>query len=209
MSYITPELQLTLVERARQYYSDELPYHNWAHAEDVMNNIASLALQSTSLEVIEDTPLAVITGAWHDVQYHERDMRGYATKEQRSATLALRNLPELTNHDRYRLASAIIDTTVAKTQKDSTLGKLVTAGDTGYFAAPYPRFTNRLSLMVEEWGDVSWEQAVERTVKFGNFLIGEEAKNLPDFLPAAVIQARFETIRSNLDTLQNDNTLAA
>ncbi len=209
MTYITPELQSTLVERARQHYSDELAYHTWTHAEDVMNNIASLALQSTSLEVIEDTPLAVIAGAWHDVLYHVRDMRGFATKEQRSATLALRSLPELTPDDRYRLASAIIDTTVAKTQKDSTLGKLVTAGDTGYFAAPYPHFTDRLSLMVEEWGDVNWEEAIERTVKFGNFLIGEEAKNLPEFLPPAVIQARFDRIRSNLDTLQNDSSFTA
>ncbi|MFZ1301191.1 MAG: hypothetical protein WAQ27_01260 [Candidatus Microsaccharimonas sp.] len=202
MTTISPELQTILVERARPHYTDALPYHNWAHAQDVMQSAASIVLRSISPEVVRNGPLIAIGTAWHDADYHLEDLGDYSTKEERSAELAVRSLPELNTQQLDVIYSAIIDTTVEKKVKDSLTGEVVHAGDLGYFAAPHPHFMHRLGLMREEWGSPSWGITVERTVAFGGHVITEAQKVMPQLLNAEDADAWVLAIESNLVALQ-------
>ncbi len=205
MSYITPELQNRLTERAKPHYSDILPYHNWDHAVDVMQSAGSIALRSTSLELKEKAPLLIVAAAWHDADYHLPN-DGF-TKEERSARLVLDSLPELTLEDRELIASGIIDTTVAKTTKDTAFGEALHTADLGYFAADYQHFMQRLSLMREEWGSPSWEETITRTVSFGGHVIQEVGKFLPTILSADDANNWLTTIRHNLAQLEEEQPL--
>lgn len=200
MTYITPELQNRLTTRAQEHYTDALPYHNWQHARDVMVTASNIAMTSTVPEIFDNRPLLVIAAAWHDADYHLPDV-GSVTKEERSAELAVSLLQELTIEDRDLIASGILDTTVAKTEKDSLFGEVLHVADLGYFANSYPDFLNRLSLMRAEWGSPDWEITKERTLKFGAHVIDETHKSLAKVLPAHAAVEWVDAIRNNLTRL--------
>ena len=202
MSYISQELQDTLTERARAHYSDVLPYHNWAHAQDVMSSVAALVIKSSRPEITEKGPLLVIAAAWHDADFHLQDnIAVFATKEERSAKLAIRSLPELSQEDKNLLYSGIIDTTVSKSHKENLFGEALHAADLGYFASEQEHFMERLVLMRKEWGSPDWATTVQRTRAFGNHVIAESQKSIFEILPLADAEQWMTAIENNLDSL--------
>lgn len=203
MSRITPELQQVLCERARQHYTDDLPYHNWAHAQEVMTIAGRIATLSTVPVIVENRPLLVITGAWHDADFHVEDLGQFATKEEVSADLAARSLPELLPHERDLLVSGIIDTTVSKHPKDGLFGEAIHEADIGYFYTPdFDHFINRVSLLREEWGSPSWETTVQRTVAFGEGIYRNAQVSLFQLLPESEAQQWIANLTRNLEKIQ-------
>ena len=202
MTLISGELQYELTERARVHYPNVLPYHNWDHAKDVMASAKTIASRSVHPEIRKNGPLLVIAAAWHDADYFKADTPAFETKEKRSADLAFNSLPELNRKERLLIASAIDDTTVAKTEKDSVFGEALHLADLGYFAADHPTFINRLSRMRLEWGNPSWDETVERTKAFGGHVILEAQKVLREIYIEKDADAWIAAINKNLASLE-------
>lgn len=210
MSHISPELRTELSERAREYYPNVLPYHNWDHALDMMDIVADLADRSINPEIKNKRNLLVVTAAWHDAQYAIEDLGEFSSKEERSAYLAVKKLPELSAEDAELLFDGIIDTTVSKTPKTNLFGEVTHAADVGYFAATPERFMARLALMRQEWGSPTWDVTIERTVAFGRKIIEDTKEFMPKVLSKEDSDAWISQIVMNLENLQaalNSNTL--
>ena len=60
-----------LVLSAKEYYSPELPYHNWQHALDVMKAGQELLDRVSGRGMVADKAVIAIAAAWHDAGYHE------------------------------------------------------------------------------------------------------------------------------------------
>ncbi len=204
MSDISPELRTKLSQRAKDHYPNVLPYHNWDHALDMMDIVADLADRSINPEIKDKRNLLILTAAWHDADYAIEDLGNYASKEERSAYLALEKLPELSAENADLVFNGILDTTVSKTPKSSLFGEVTHAADVGYFAAERSRFMGRLALIREEWGSPSWDVTVERTLSFGRLVIEETKEFMPDVLSEADSNAWFTQIEDNLRNLRDD-----
>jgi len=204
MSDISPELQANLSGRAKAYYPNVLPYHNWDHALEVMGTVANLASRSINTVIKNKRNLLIVTAAWHDADYAVEDLGGFQSKEERSAELAIQSLPELSAEDKGLLYGGIIDTTVSKTPKGSLFGEVVHAADIGYFAASPARFIGRLTLMRQEWGNPSWKTTVQRTVSFGQTVIEDAQQVMPKVLPETDAEKWIARIRDNLARLQTE-----
>src|SRR5690554_3657830 len=137
MSDISTELQKELSARAQVHYPDVLPYHNWDHALDMMNIVADLADRSINPEIRDKRNLLIVTAAWHDADYAVEDLGQFISKEERSAHLAVKSLPELSPEDARLLYGGIIDTTVSKIPKNNLFGEVTHAADVGYFATSF------------------------------------------------------------------------
>ena len=202
MNYISAELQETLANRAEKHYSDVMQYHNWQHAQDVMASAALLASKSINPEIVQNGPLLVIASAWHDADFHLEGSGEFSTKEERSAELAVKSLPELSQEDKDLLYSGIIDTTVEKTEKDSLFGEAIHVADLGYFAADHEKFMDRLSLLRLEWGSPEWSTTISRTRAFGAHVIEEVQKSIFEILPEGEAVAWLKNIEGNLNYAQ-------
>lgn len=196
-----PELVQELSERARPHYIDTLPYHNWEHARDVMTVAVDIARRSPVSEVSNRGQLLQIAAAWHDADYHVEDPTDHRTKEERSADLVRLHLTQLTASARSDIASAIIDTTVSKTHKDSLLSEALHAADIGYFFATQRHFYRRLSLMRDEWGSPDWQTTAARTIAFGEQLTEEMHDSLPRLLTPSDAESWLSQLSLNLDDL--------
>lgn len=202
MSEVSIELRDKLCMRAKQYYSDTMLYHNWHHAQDVVDNVRMLVNYSNSPEIIGEGNLLCIAAAWHDADYHVKDLADFATKEERSAALANTKLPELSEEQRALVVGCILDTTVSIKPKSSVFGEVLHIADVGYFAAPIEHFMDRLVYMWQEWGRPDWANAVERTTAFGKEVIDESLALMPQVMPKEKAGAWVEGIRRNLNHLQ-------
>lgn len=202
MSDISSELREQFSVRAKVHYPNVLPYHNWDHALDMMDIVARLADRSINPEISGKRNLLVVTAAWHDADYAAENLGEFSSKEERSAYLAVKSLPELSAEDAEMLFGGIIDTTVSKTPKSNLFGEVTHAADIGYFAASPARFMSRLALMREEWGSPSWESTVERTISFGRTAIEEAKEFMPKVLSESDAYAWVSQIESNLQNLR-------
>lgn len=202
MNDISVNAQEELAARAKRHYTGGLPYHNWQHAQDMMKIIADIADRSIDLEVKNRRNLLVVAAAWHDADYAIEDLGEYDTKEQRSADLAVKSLPELTAEQADLVYSGIIDTTVSKTPKSNLFGEVCHLADVGYFAASYEDFIGRLELIRQEWGSPSWHETAKRTLAFGQTVLAEARAVTPRLLAESDAKAWVEQIQANLDSLQ-------
>jgi len=74
---------------ARQYYTDELPYHNFAHIEMTLRNARTLIRRTQAARLPIDIELVTISLLFHDASYQvDSKFLGYPTKEHYSAHLA-------------------------------------------------------------------------------------------------------------------------
>jgi hypothetical protein len=202
MSELPRETVLRLYEGAEYHYSDDMPYHNWVHALDVIGHADEIADMAESAGNDIDRDALLLSAAWHDTDYHLP--MGQESREERSAILARSRImwhdPDLADN----VAHAIIDTTVDKCPKSSPLGVALHFADVGYLAAPnYQQFFRRLDLMRQEWGvgEDGWRDVSHRTRRFGQTVIEEAREELPQLLSSDDIERWVRRIETNLNEL--------
>lgn len=73
---------------AQEHYTAALPYHNWEHAQMVMEDVRMLSTRLAKRNIpVDESPL-LIAAAWHDAGFHEDHLSlGFETKEHYSAWL--------------------------------------------------------------------------------------------------------------------------
>lgn len=202
MSYITSEFLNEFTERAKPYYPEVLPYHNWEHAQDVMAAVGKIAINSDNPEIIDNKSLLIIAAAWHDADYYKDSSPEFETKEQRSAALVMHKLPELSDAELKLISNGIIDTTVDISPKSSLFGDALHIADLGYFAADEAKFMDRLEKMRSEWGSPAWVDVVKRTRTFGHHVMNKIQTPLFQILPREAAHQWLDSIDSNLQSLQ-------
>lgn len=187
-----------LIARAEAHYTDDLEYHNWAHALDVMRNSDVLHERAIKFGAQVDRSLLLVAAAWHDADYHLPAGDDSRTKEQRSADLVCEKLIELSEAERAKVASAIIDTTVDKASKDSPMGVLLHFADIGYFAYPkHDDFLDRMNKWQRESGFAD-DEAAELTRKFGAHIILEAERYLPGVIGGDEADSWTDRVRRNI-----------
>ena len=97
---------------AEPLYNPELPYHNWDHAQAVMEGIEpqveKMGVRGRRVRV----ELGAVAAAWHDVRHDDVEgAKQYGSKEEYAAALMQQHLAEiLSEEDREVVAAAILDT---------------------------------------------------------------------------------------------------
>ncbi len=82
-----------LADSARPYYTDELPYHNFAHIELTLRIAKKLMRRCRQAGVPPNWPVIEASLLFHDAGYHiDSKSLGHATKEAFSATIADKEL---------------------------------------------------------------------------------------------------------------------
>lgn len=198
------ELEADLVQRAQPHYTDELPYHNWGHAEDVINNAAVLHEQSNEIGKRANKSLLMIAAAWHDADYHLPVDADGGTREERSAELATDQLDELSERDREVVAKAIIDTTAGKPSLETVTGVLLHFADIGYFAyEDHSEFRRRLRDWQNE-NEYSDEETLQLTKRFGSAVVTQAFNILPAVLDDRQVLDWVGRVRKNIYLLEED-----
>lgn len=84
---------------ARDYYDDALPYHNWAHVQDVMDAAEELLARCWTHNVAVDDDVVRYAVLFHDANYRhgftQHEAMGYDSMEAYSAALAADELSAL------------------------------------------------------------------------------------------------------------------
>lgn len=149
MKIRNPELE----RLASQYYSPELPYHNFEHA---------LTSAQTGLDIVQDCQRegvsvdeAIVYCAllFHDAGYHQdHEESGFVTKEALSARIAREVLEKKTQSDGFifRVEQAILSTT-RDASCLTTEDNAVRAADLSGLAAEYPVFRRNTELLKQEY----------------------------------------------------------
>lgn len=138
-------------QRAQQYYTD-LPYHNFSHAETVLEHAESLLDRCERFDVPINREVVRAAVLFHDAGYHH-DPETYdePSKEQHSASIAREELEELGVGPgiRERVASCIISTH-HEAPFETTEEKVVRAADLAGLAADYETFEENSLALREE-----------------------------------------------------------
>ena len=205
MSELPRQTVFQLVDRAEQHYSNEMPYHNWSHALDVIGHADEIADMAESAGNALDRDALLLGAAWHDADYH-LPLEVGRSREERSALLARLCIRQYDTYLADRVASAIIDTTVDKRPKSSMLGVALHYADVGYLASSaYGRFFRRLDYMRIEKGvsDDEWRVFADKTRRFGRLVIDRAQEELSQIIGQDGVQVWVGRITDNLDKLDD------
>lgn len=161
-------------ERARQYYTD-LPYHNFSHAETVLEHAEALLDRCERFDVPVNKDVVRAAVLFHDAGYHH-DPETYEepSKEQHSASIAREELKDMDigPDTRERVAACIISTH-REAPFETTEEKVVRAADLAGLASDYETFKeNSMTLREEherlhdeELTDTEWISMMRSTIE--------------------------------------------
>lgn len=192
-------------------YSDALPYHNFAHAQDTLA-AAETIIRHCMREGIRVDPLVVYYGLlFHDAGYHENHRRfGFASKEAYSADLAARHLRA------RKVPPALVKKVVAaimSTHRDGTFvtaeQKAVRAADLSGLAADYPRFRTNTLRLKEEFDrlngtDTPWSEWIRKVTETISFYLAQEIRLTSYFANPQGESAFHAAVSANLAELQKE-----
>lgn len=157
---ISPQVADTLSGWAEQYYNPDLPYHNWGHAEEVIDESLTLLNTNGRWTRHVNRPLLQIAAAWHDAG-HDHDERhafespehysAYLMRERLKGQLALRQLSEV--------EESILGTRYKK-PRDTMAAIALHYGDVGNMAHDFDDFWEHTLRLWGEYGKPEWETFV-------------------------------------------------
>ena len=170
-----------LEQLASEYYSPELPYHNFGHA---------LSSALTGLEIVNDCRIenipidqSIVYTAllFHDAGYHQdHEKMGFDTKEALSARIARETLEKKSHQLEFieKVEKAIL-CTIRDASCTTTEEHAVRAADLSGLASEYSIFRRNTELLKQEFEilygqKVEWDQWRERaTTIIGGYLSQE------------------------------------
>ncbi|MFO1436198.1 MAG: hypothetical protein U1F34_07580 [Gammaproteobacteria bacterium] len=164
-------------------YNPALPYHNFAHALEAVSAGEVILQRCREDGVNVDEQTVYYSLLFHDAGYHEEPATyGFPTKEEYSASLAAKMLPQ------FGVDANTIEMVVAAiraTHRDATFStneqKVVRAADLAGLAADYEIFRRNSECLKEEWAylhgrAISWEKWLEETRTIIGFFLSQDIR---------------------------------
>lgn len=165
MTELTPTVTRELCDLAKPFYNPALPYHNWAHAEEVMAHMrhivevhlggmyGSLRAQRINLN------LGLIAAAHHDNGHDHKEAETFPSKEHYSVHLAREVLTgKLSAEQLEELEQIILGTRFAVPRK-SDLELILHYADVWNMASrEYDDFFDHSIKLWEEYGRPEWRE---------------------------------------------------
>lgn len=153
---ISPRVADILSGWAQAYYNPDLPYHNWGHAEEVMDE--SLALLNINGRWTRgvNRPLLQVAAAWHDAGHDHDERHDFESPEHYSVHLMRERLRgELPARQLDELEETILGTRYRAT-RDTMAAIALHYGDVGNMAHEYPSFYDHTTRLWQEYGQPDW-----------------------------------------------------
>lgn len=154
---ISPQVADKLSGWAEDYYNPDLPYHNWGHAEEVMDESLALLNQGGRWTRHENRPLLQIAAAWHDAGHDYDERHDFESPEHYSAYLMRQRLKGQLPERQLAMAEEAILGTRYKAPRDSMAALALHYGDVGNMAHAYPSFYEHSVRLWTEYGKPDWE----------------------------------------------------
>jgi predicted metal-dependent HD superfamily phosphohydrolase len=174
-----------LIDPARRHYDDRLAYHNWQHAQDVMEDAYDLGNRVASRGIEVDMGVLAVAAAWHDAGYIEdHTIVGFETKEHYSAYLAETFLRSKKEDELFiqAVVRAILGTIHHGDRRDMNALVLHRA-DIANIGGPYRNFYRKSTLVHRELGSFGVQATWPEWVRTGGLLIENLIEESLDELP--------------------------
>lgn len=131
-----------LIDPARDHYDPRLMYHNWQHAQAVMDQALLIAERVIKRGYEVDLDVLTVAGAWHDAGYgDDHEARGFQTKEEYSVYLATKFLREKALPELFirKVGTAILGT-IHNGVRDDLTTLVLHRADIANIGGPYEAF---------------------------------------------------------------------
>ena len=142
---------------AEEFYDPKQPYHNWGHAEEVMEESLAFLDQGGDRTKDVDRSLLQIAAAWHDAGHDEDERFEHESPEHYSAYLMRQSLfGRLSKQQLSEIEEAILGTRY-KVVRGTMSSIALHYGDVGNMAHPYASFYDHSVRLWREYGKPDWE----------------------------------------------------
>jgi predicted metal-dependent HD superfamily phosphohydrolase len=138
-------------DAAQQYYTDELPYHNWQHVQDTIDAAEALMQRCEENDIDVDDELVYASLYLHDAGYHhDHEARGFDSKAY-SASIARDELDNLGYPDQFinDVPNCIL-ATHPDADYETVEEKLIRASDLRGMTADYDTFRDNALALRDE-----------------------------------------------------------
>ncbi len=178
----------SLVRAAEQHYSYELPYHNWDHAQTVMEEVEKVAERAEMRGVLLSRQALQVAAAWHDAGYHEdHTLHNASIKEDYSIQLFNDHLAseqyDLSPNDAMTVKAAIRGT-IHQWPYRKKHGLALHLADVANLGGPYEAFVANTKLLYQEATllnntPLTWSQYAHGVPSFARSIAHEMTRELP------------------------------
>jgi predicted metal-dependent HD superfamily phosphohydrolase len=208
------QMQNQKIEKiAEALYEPGMPYHNFGHVRDVLEESEKLLGRCREEGITVDDAVVYYALLFHDTGYHEDHIAlGFQSKEAYSADLAEQKLRGngIDQDIIGKIKTAILATHVdaaCQTNED----KIVRLADLSQLAADYATFKrNTLNLKKEleiiSNKEVSWSDWKEMAVDRISLFLREEMNVTSDYYDEGGGSVFMKNTKANLDALMSDDT---
>lgn len=185
----------------------KLPYHNFAHAHEVLQNALVLCERCKKHWITYDTNVIFFACLGHDAGYAQDHTKGWcSSKEEYAAMLTIWVMKQL--HIEDSIIQKVYDAIMA-THKDatcvSTEEKIVRASDLMGMMESYDIFSKNSLLLKEEYEllhntIVSPQQRQQMTSHIINHYLSQELHITPEYYSKQGFSTWHQKVQTNLDT---------
>lgn len=153
---ISPRTADTLSGWAEDYYNADVPYHNWGHAEEVMEESAQLLNENGRWTRHVNRPLLQIAAAWHDAGHDHDERHDFVSPEHYSAHLMRQRLRGQLPERQLADAEEMILGTRFMAARGTMASIALHYGDVGNMAHEFPSFYDHTRRLWAEYGKPEW-----------------------------------------------------
>ncbi len=195
-----------LIDKARVYY-DELTYHGWPHAEQVVRDVKRIVRAMGALSTQVDQDVLLIAAAWHDAGYADPRADDFESKEHYAVHLTKREIGQKLGDDVEVVERAILATRkgIGRPTPEEVILHYADIANMGYEYDVFYEFTVRLW---RERGCPQWHDFLVRTQEAIEQCAREAEQELPLIgMPTDTPDSFPVRARANLARLQQEPAL--
>ena len=196
-----------LIDRAKPFYDEQLPYHGWSHAEEVMSESDRIIRQMGSLGANINRNITLIAAAWHDAGHEDEQASDFESKEHYAVWLVKETIGnELEAREVDLIERSILATRfgVSRLTPEEIILHYADMANVGY---DYDRFLEHTLRLWREYGCPEWHSFVNQSSRVILQTIDEAGSELPLIgLPIDGPDSFPVSARANLERLVRENT---
>lgn len=193
-----------LIDRAKPFYDDDLPYHGWPHAEQVMRDSSRIIREMGHYSLHVDEGLVLVAAAWHDAGHEDAQADNFESREHYAVWLAKQHIGPDLGDDFEVIERAIMATRfgVERTQAEEIILHYADLANVGY---EYDAFFECSTRLWREYGSPEWSKFVEKGSRVILQTADEAERELPLIgLPIDALSSFPARARANVARLQTE-----